>query len=191
MHHLLPTTTYHLPSTIYHLPPTTYYLLYTPYHPPLAPPPPPPPWADRRLCMQQYAEADPSQTDRIVDAMYRFVGLAHTMLGNNYTGLLPHGDDAFDTNGFGPGRSHELHIPLQWLYEKHPRPGADGSSQQTLWETMERMIAGGVLWGGDWRAFWTEEAFPVVYYGDDSTPFDMSWVFLHGVNMAEGACADP
>ncbi len=101
------------------------------------------------------------------------------MLKNNYTGLLVHGNDIFDTAGFGVGRTHELHIPLQWLYEQHPR-----NNSQVLWETMELMITGGVLWGADWRNFWREDAYPPVYY--ESTPYNMSWVFLHGVNMAEG-----
>lgn len=128
---------------------------------------------------QQYAEADPTQTERIVDAMHRFTVLAHDMLKNNYTGLLVHGNDNFDTAGFGVGRTHELHIPLQWLYEKYPR-----NNSQVIWETMELMIAGGVVWGADWRTFWKEGVYPPVYY--DSTPFHLKWVFLHGVNMAEG-----
>ncbi len=111
--------------------------------------------------------------------MHRFVVLTHSMLKNNYTGLLVHGNDIFDTAGFGVGRTHELHIPLQWLYEKYPRDKA-----AVLWETMELMIAGGVVWGADWRTFWKEGVYPAVYY--DTTPFDLQWVFLHGVNMAEG-----
>ncbi|KAL9094914.1 MAG: hypothetical protein Q9165_002864 [Trypethelium subeluteriae] len=131
------------------------------------------------LGLIQYAEADPSQTERIVDAMHRYVVLAHTMLQNNYTGLIAHGNDTFDTAGWGVGRSHELHIPLQWLYERYPR-----NNSQIIWETMELMIDGGVVWGADWRNFWVEGVYPPVLY--DSTPYDLSWVFIHGVNMAEG-----
>ncbi|KAL9619588.1 MAG: hypothetical protein Q9160_005775 [Pyrenula sp. 1 TL-2023] len=131
------------------------------------------------LGMIQYAEADPSQTDRIVDAMHRYVGLANSMLRNNYTGLIVHGDDVFDTAGFGVGRTHEMHIPLQWLLERYPR-----NNSAIIRETMDLMIDGGVVWGADWRTFWTEEAYPKVL--DDSTPYGLSWVFIHGVNMAEG-----
>ena len=98
---------------------------------------------------QQYAEADPTQTDRIVDSMHRYVVLAHSMLKDNYTGLLVHGDDIFDTAGFGVGRTHEMHIPMQWLYEKDPR-----NNSQAIMEIMDLMIDGGVLWGADWRTFW-------------------------------------
>ncbi|CZR56508.1 uncharacterized protein PAC_06397 [Phialocephala subalpina] len=131
------------------------------------------------LGMIQYAEADPTETNRIVDAMHRYVILAHSMLQNNYTGLIVHGNDTFDTAGFGVGRTHEMHIPLQWLYEKYPR-----NNSQVIWETMELMIAGGVSWGADWRDFWVEGVYPTVLY--DSTPYNLSWVFIHGVNMAEG-----
>ncbi|KAI9667654.1 MAG: hypothetical protein M1821_000471 [Bathelium mastoideum] len=131
------------------------------------------------LGLIQYAEADPSQTDRIVDAMHRYVTLAHSMLQNNYTGLIAHGNDTFDTAGWGVGRSHEMHIPLQWLYERYPR-----NNSQIIWETMELMIDGGVVWGADWRTFWVDGVYPPVYY--DTTPYNLSWVFLHGVNEAEG-----
>ncbi|KAI0854274.1 hypothetical protein F5Y00DRAFT_267496 [Daldinia vernicosa] len=131
------------------------------------------------LGLVQYAEADPTQTERIVDAMHRYVVLAHSMLQNNYTGLLVHGNDTYDTAGFGVGRTHEMHIPLQWLLERYPR-----NNSEIIWETMELMIEGGVLWGADWRTFWTDEAYPHVLY--ETTPFNLSWVFIHGVNMAQG-----
>ncbi|KAI8960947.1 hypothetical protein F5Y11DRAFT_367108 [Daldinia sp. FL1419] len=131
------------------------------------------------LGLIQYAEADPTQTERIVDAMHRYVVLAHSMLQNNYTGLLVHENDTYDTAGFGVGRTHELHIPLQWLLERYPR-----NNSEVIWETMDLMIEGGVLWGADWRKFWTDEAYPHVLY--ENTPFDLSWVFIHGVNMAQG-----
>ncbi|KAH6638519.1 duf1680 domain-containing protein [Truncatella angustata] len=132
------------------------------------------------LGLMQYAEADPTQTERIVDSIHRYVELAHSMLKDNYTGLLVHGDDVFDTAGFGVGRTHEYHIPLQWLYEKYPR-----NNSQVIWETMELMINGGVLWGADWRTFFVDGVYPTVYY-DGVTPWNLSWVFLHGVNHAEG-----
>lgn len=115
------------------------------------------------LGLVQYAEADPTQTERIVDAMHRYVVLAHSsrsnfnskentllrtnsltlhdiVLQNNYTGLLVHGNDTYDTAGFGVGRTHEMHIPLQWLLERYPR-----NNSEIIWETMELMVEGGVL----------------------------------------------
>ncbi|KAI0160387.1 hypothetical protein GGR57DRAFT_418249 [Xylariaceae sp. FL1272] len=127
----------------------------------------------------QYAEADPTQTERIVDAMHRYVVLAHSMLKNNYQGLIFHDGDTFDTSGWGVGRAHEYHISLQWLLERYPR-----NNSAIIWETMDMMIEGSVIWGADWRQFWTEDAYPKVYY--DNPDYNLSWVFLHGVNMAQG-----
>lgn len=47
------------------------------------------------------------------------------------------------------------------------------------------MIDGGVLWGADWRTYFVEGVYPSVYYGG-VTPWNLSWVFLHGVNHAQG-----
>ena len=127
---------------------------------------------------QQYAEADPTETERIVDGMHRFVILAHSMLKNNYTGLLAHGKDTFGAE-WGLGRTHELHIPLQWLYETYPR-----NNSQIIWETMELMISGGALWGPDWRTFWVEGVYPTTLHDAEKSP--LKWVFLHGVNHAQG-----
>lgn len=129
--------------------------------------------------MIQYAEADPTQTERIVDAMHRYAVLAHGMLKNNHTGLLVHDNDTFDTAGFGVGRTHEMHIPMQWLLERYPR-----NNTEILWEIMDLMIEGGVLWGADWRTFWIEEGYPKVLW--DNTPYNLSWVFINGVNQAQG-----
>lgn len=112
--------------------------------------------------------------------MHRYLNLAHSMLRNNYTGLIVHEDDTFDPSGFGVGRTHEMHIPLQWLLENYPR-----NNSRVLWETMELMIDGGVVWGADWRKLWVEGVYPETFY-DGVTPWNMSWVFLHGVNHAEG-----
>jgi hypothetical protein len=53
---------------------------------------------------------------------------------------------------------------------------------------MELMIEGGAIWGADWRTFWTEESYPKVYTDDT---YNMSWVFAHGVNHAEGTIQIP
>ncbi|KAI1264177.1 hypothetical protein F5Y18DRAFT_86645 [Xylariaceae sp. FL1019] len=131
------------------------------------------------LGLIQYAEADPTQTERIVDAMHRYLVLVHSMLKDNYQGLIFHDGDTFDTSGWGVGRAHEYHISLQWLLERYPR-----NNSAIILETMDLMIEGSVEWGADWREFWTEDAYPRVYY--DNPDYNLSWVFLHGVNMAQG-----
>ncbi|KAI0408873.1 duf1680 domain-containing protein [Xylaria palmicola] len=130
------------------------------------------------LGLMQYAQADPEETDRIVNAMHRYTELAHSMLKDNFTGLIPKQGDVFDGSGWGPARAHEMHIPLQWLYENHPQNNSD-----LIWETMELMIQGSTTFGVDWRNFFVEGTFPAVVYAPRNQEY--SWLFTHGVNLAE------
>ncbi|KAI0546805.1 duf1680 domain-containing protein [Xylaria curta] len=130
------------------------------------------------LGLMQYAQADPSETDRIVDAMHRYIELVNSMLHNNFTGLIPKPGDVFDGSGWGPARAHEMHIPLQWLYENHPKNNSD-----LIWETMELMIQGSTTFGVDWRNFFVEGTFPEVVYAPRSQSYP--WLWTHGVNLAE------
>ncbi|KAI1142865.1 hypothetical protein F5Y05DRAFT_366465 [Hypoxylon sp. FL0543] len=129
--------------------------------------------------LMQYAQADPSQEDRIVDAMHRYIPLAHSMLKDNFTGLIEKPGEDYDGDGFGAMRAHEMHIPLQWLYENHPR-----NNSQLIWETMELMIDGSVAAASDWRTYWVKGVYPEVTYTPRNEPFKS--LFNHGVNMAEG-----
>ncbi|KIM98411.1 hypothetical protein OIDMADRAFT_56776 [Oidiodendron maius Zn] len=128
--------------------------------------------------LTQYAEAEPSQTERIVKAMHRFTILLNSMLRNNFTGLIEQhseGDD-FDPWGFGTSRTHELPVSLQWLYDNYPSNNSD-----LIWETMELMFAGGRQAGRDWTRFFVEGVFPTL-----GTPNIVTSGFTHGVNLAEG-----
>ncbi|KAI1409690.1 hypothetical protein F5Y13DRAFT_203084 [Hypoxylon sp. FL1857] len=129
--------------------------------------------------LMQYAQADPSQEDRIVDAMHRYIQIAHSMLKDNFTGLIEKPGEDYDGDGFGAMRAHEMHIPLQWLYENHPR-----NNSQLIWETMELMIDGSVAASSDWRTYWVKGVYPEVTYTPRNEPFKE--LFNHGVNMAEG-----
>lgn len=129
--------------------------------------------------LMQYAQADPSQEDRIVDAIHRYIQIAHSMLKNNFTGLIEKEGEDYDGDGFGAMRAHEMHIPLQWLYENHPR-----NNSQLIWETMELMINGSVAAASDWRTYWVKGVYPEVTYTPRNEPF--KGLFNHGVNMAEG-----
>ncbi|OTB02290.1 hypothetical protein M426DRAFT_197774 [Hypoxylon sp. CI-4A] len=129
--------------------------------------------------LMQYAQADSSQTDRIVDAMHRYIQLAHSMLKDDFNGLIEKDGQDFDGDGFGAMRAHEMHIPLQWLYEQYPR-----NNSQIIWETMELMIEGGVQADSDWRTYWVKGVYPEVTYTPRDTPYKD--LFNHGVNMAEG-----
>ena len=59
----------------------------------------------------QVVEADPTQADRIIDALYKFVTLANNMLQNNGQGL----------EQWGKARWKEFVIVLQW-YAHRPDP---------------------------------------------------------------------
>ncbi|CAG9972518.1 unnamed protein product [Clonostachys byssicola] len=135
-------------------------------------------WARSLLAfgLTQYAEADPTETDRIVTALHKFVDLAHGMLKNNFTGLIQDRsqDDNFDPWGFGVSRTHELPISLMWLYEKHPR-----QNSEVILETIDLMFEGGRLGNRDWTTFFVEGTFP------KDTNFKSSG-FTHGVNLAQG-----
>ncbi|KAI1200921.1 duf1680 domain-containing protein [Nemania serpens] len=130
------------------------------------------------LGLMQYAQADSSETDRIVNAMHRYTKLAHSMLQNNFTGLVPKTGDVFDGSGWGVARAHEMHIPLQWLYENHPQNNSD-----LIWDTMELMIQANTAFGLDWRNFFVEGSFPEVVYAPRNQSYP--WLFTHGVNLAE------
>ncbi|KAI0428964.1 duf1680 domain-containing protein [Xylaria sp. FL1042] len=130
------------------------------------------------LGLMQYAQADSSETDRIVDAMHSYIELVHTMLQNNFTGLVPKTGDVFDGSGWGPARAHEMHIPLQWLYENYPKNNSD-----LIWETMDLMIQGSTVFGTDWRNFFVQDTFPEIVYAPRNQSY--SWLFTHGVNLAE------
>ncbi|KAH8655429.1 hypothetical protein BX600DRAFT_515250 [Xylariales sp. PMI_506] len=137
-------------------------------------------WARSLLCfgLVQYAEADPTHTDRIVTALHKFVVLVHDMLQNNYTGLIEDKteNDDFDPYGFGLTRTHELPISLQWLYDNHPR-----NNSKIIWETAELMFSGGRLGLRDWTTFFVDGVFPTV-----GTPLIKTSSFTHGVNLAQG-----
>lgn len=137
-------------------------------------------WARSLLCfgLTQYAEAEPSEAERIVEALHKFVRLVHSMLSNDFTGLVQNktvGDD-FDPYGFGLARTHELPISLMWLYEKYPR-----NDSQIIWETMQLMFEGGRVGGKDWTTFFVNGTFPTV-----GTPNITTSSFTHGVNLAQG-----
>ncbi|KAH7117371.1 hypothetical protein EDB81DRAFT_873227 [Dactylonectria macrodidyma] len=137
-------------------------------------------WARSLLLfgLTQYAEADPSERDRIVDSLHEFVKLTHSMLRTNFTGLIQDRSqgDHFDPYGFGLSRTHELPISLMWLYENHPRDAGD-----IILESIELMFDGGRKGGRDWTTFFVDGVFPK---GGTGT-FKASG-FTHGVNLAQG-----
>ncbi|KAG6889850.1 hypothetical protein C0992_003829 [Termitomyces sp. T32_za158] len=118
------------------------------------------------LGLIQYAEADSSQRDRIVDAMHRFVALANNIWKTGQQGVPSMGFQ-FDYQFV---RWEELVYVLQWLYDNAP----EGKEDQLL-ETMQLVRNQGFSWKTDW---YTDATFPK----DAVTTFTQQ---THGVNNAE------
>jgi hypothetical protein len=112
--------------------------------------------------------------------MHKYVDLTHSMLKNNFTGLIPNPDegDTFDQYLFGVARAHEYAMSLEWLYDNHPRENRD-----VIREVIDLMFEGAVVGGRDWNEYFTEERFPKDGLPDYSGPDEG---FSHGVNTAEG-----
>ncbi|KAJ6595743.1 hypothetical protein DFH09DRAFT_146500 [Mycena vulgaris] len=114
----------------------------------------------------QYAEADPTQAPRILDAMHKFMSLANTIWKNSQQGDRSLGFQ-FDYQFV---RWEELVYSLQWLVDTDPRDKED-----ELIETMQLVRDSGFSWKNDW---FTPETFPKVA----TSVFIMQ---THGVNTAE------
>ncbi|GIC84336.1 uncharacterized protein Aud_000151 [Aspergillus udagawae] len=123
------------------------------------------------------AEAGTELETRILDAMHRFVDLMHSMLSDNYRGLVQQTEDDVDDR-WGRARAADMVLSLQWLYERDPR--AQG---QTILDCM-RMFHEKAL---DWEHWYTDG----VYLKDDLGTIspditDANDPFEHGVNVAMG-----
>ncbi len=83
---------------------------------------------------QQYAEADPSQTERIVDAMHSFASLVHEIWSSNQQGQPSNGFNfdyqfvRWEEVGIAPSNAayiflifHQLILSLEWLFDNFPR----------------------------------------------------------------------
>ncbi|KAF8915766.1 hypothetical protein CPB85DRAFT_1432774 [Mucidula mucida] len=112
----------------------------------------------------QLVEVDPSLTDRVVDAMHRFVKVANKM--------LKRGEGVDD---WAATRWEDL------LYDNHPE-----GQEELLVDTMILL-----KWtGAPWETIFAEEYFPTVAVETLENPFGQE-LFWHGVNMAEGMKALP
>ncbi|KAL4733201.1 hypothetical protein BDV11DRAFT_210392 [Aspergillus similis] len=122
-------------------------------------------WARSLLCfgLVQYAQVDPTETERIVTAMHKFIILANSMLKDNFTGLIQDKTlgDNFDPYGFGLSRTHELPTSLQTTHETTLK-----SSGKPLSLCLQEVSPG---------------VFPTL-----GTPFIKTSSFTHGVNLAQG-----
>ncbi|KAJ7051145.1 hypothetical protein C8F01DRAFT_1212766 [Mycena amicta] len=121
----------------------------------------------------QMTEFDPSLTTSVVNALYKFVTLANSMLRSNNTGV----------EEWTATRWEDFVITLQWLFDNHPNTTA---SQALLIDTMERLKFTGV----PWEKVFTKQFFPTTAVEHTPNPFNLPLTW-HGVNMAEGLKALP
>ncbi|KAJ7485380.1 hypothetical protein FB451DRAFT_1363334 [Mycena latifolia] len=114
----------------------------------------------------QYAEADPTQAPRILDAMHKFMSLANTIWKTNQQG-----DPSLGFwFGFQFVRWEELVYSLQWLVDTDPRDKTD-----ELIETMQLVRDDGFSWKNDWFT-------PQTFLQVAATVFILP---THGVSTAE------
>ena len=92
------------------------------------------------LGLIQLVEADTTQADRVIPAIYFFINLMHSMLVENI-GL---------TQFWGRVRFPDMLISLQWLYEQYPL-----GNQKVILDTMSLLESRGF----DWSSYWTEDKF--------------------------------
>ncbi|KAG6899748.1 hypothetical protein C0993_007235 [Termitomyces sp. T159_Od127] len=123
------------------------------------------------LGLIQYAEADPSQRDRIVDAMHRFVALANNIWKTGQQGVPSMGFQ-FDYQFV---RWEEVSITDTLHGDRSDQEGDAGQEEQLL-ETMQLVRNQGFSWKTNW---YTDATFPK----DAVTTFTQQ---THGVNNAEG-----
>ncbi|KDR83210.1 hypothetical protein GALMADRAFT_134697 [Galerina marginata CBS 339.88] len=109
------------------------------------------------LGLIQYAEADPTQTQRILDSMHSFLTLVNTIWKTGQQGTSSMGFQ-FDYQFV---RWEELIYSLQWLYDTDPR-----GQQAQLLETMQLVRNSG-------------------YAAPDKRPLKLIPPRSHGVNTAE------
>ncbi|KAG5723877.1 hypothetical protein E4T56_gene9812 [Termitomyces sp. T112] len=118
----------------------------------------------------QMIEVDPSLTDSVVTALYKFVTLANSMLKN--------GEGVEDWTAT---RWEDFVITLQWLYDNHPN-----GQEALLIDTMKRLKWSGV----PWEKVFSKEYFPTTAVEHTPNPFNLPLTW-HGVNLAEGLKALP
>jgi hypothetical protein len=128
--------------------------------------------------MMQFAQADLTQTQKIVTSMMKFVTLAHSMLANNGTGV----------EEWGASRWQDFALVLQWfvpsfrqsaqwrsrarrLYENHP-----SGQQAMLLDTMRLLRST----GADWASIFSPANFPTT-----SVSSGAASVQNHGVNLGQ------
>lgn len=132
------------------------------------------------LGLTNLIEADPERYQKpILDALYRFNGLMHTMLKENGTGMIYHDGDAAGADDYVwfRSRSPDLVVSLQWLLDHHP-----GDQTDLLKENIDMIYQ----YSFKWEGWYTEQS----YIKDDLNKVPDSvagpqWPFLHGVTVAE------
>ena len=118
----------------------------------------------------QLIEADITQANRVIPAMYAFIELMHYMLVEN-TGL---------TQIWGRVRFPDMLISLQWLYENYPL-----GNQTMMLDTMYLLESRGF----DWPSYWTEDNFIFADLDTIQDPINgdsSRFPFVHAVNAAQG-----
>lgn len=132
------------------------------------------------LGLTNLVEADPETYEKpILNALYRFNGLMHSMLKNNGTGMIYHDGDKAGSDDYVwfRSRSPDMVVSLQWLLDHYP-----GNQTEILKENIDMIHQYSFRWEG----WYTEQS----YIKEDLNTVPESvaseqWPFLHGVTVAE------
>ncbi|KAI9720098.1 MAG: hypothetical protein M1828_005826 [Chrysothrix sp. TS-e1954] len=133
------------------------------------------------LGLTQLADANATWQEPVVSALYKFNGLMHQMMSNNYTGYIYHEGDKLDSGNYqwGRARAQDMMLSLMWLYEKHPN-----GSQGLLWDNMNFLYSESINW-----ADWYNKATYVYDDLNDTTgngEAGPNYPYEHGVNVGQG-----
>ncbi|KAH9474823.1 hypothetical protein JR316_0013289 [Psilocybe cubensis] len=118
----------------------------------------------------QMAEYDSTLTTPVVNALYKFVTLANTML---------HAGQGLEQ--WTESRWEDFVIVLQWLYDNHPN-----GQEDLLIDTMQQLRATGI----PWEKVFSPQYFPTTPVENIPNPLNLP-IAWHGVNVAEALKALP
>jgi len=126
------------------------------------------------LGLHQLADADPVMAPQIVNALYRFLPLANSLLLDNQS----------TTEVWGRARYADFIITLEWLYDTHP--SVNGTDQRPLLTQLMQRLRN---WGVDWAGYYSQDSY---FFQDIDTIYpaiqdpNFYFPYLHGVNVGQG-----
>lgn len=142
-------------------------------------------WARYPLCMGlvQLAEANSTWETPVLNGLYKFVELMHSMLADNYTGYIYHEGDTLQPSDYSWGqvRAQDMIWVLQWIYDNHP-----STYEPILIENMQYLYDQSLKWEAWYNeAAYIKEDFTMIQNAPQSSD-TTAYAYVHGVNVGQG-----